>query len=715
MKDHAHYSIVRFASIIIVITVLLTACSSNQITYQVSGTAKQAEVSYTDSSGKSQTATVDLPWEISYKVGSPAKFSLSARNTGSQGSLACVVLLNGKELGSVKDARQYVSCEGQVRQSGSSTNIDFHSSQDVLPGGISALPATPTPPPAAPRTNGGGSGLAAFKGVHKSAKQELFLLRFDGSQAEVVPLTEGAGVIGSPIWSPDGAKLLFIRQQGTGKAKVAGMYVLDMDGLQMTRLVDQLELGVDTLYTPAWSPDGSQILFSGKRQDKGEIYVAPFRNGTPFLNSAGTSTNVIDLSSHATDDWEPCWSPDGKTIYFHSERKGDRQGEIYAMDADGTNVRQLTDLGGGVMGGIDVSPDGRRLAFYRDSDIYVVNTDGTGQANLTDDKARDYFPAWSPDGSKIAFESDRSPEKSSSGAAQSDIYVMDADGSNATRLTTDIDNDNSPRWSLDGHLITFVSKRENRSELYIVGADGTGETRLTEDNNWNTSHLFWQPASASTALARLPDTPVRFAEPAASASPTPVPLELTAKDHAEQGILYYGQGQYEQAIAEFEQAVKFEPDHAPHHRNLGTALMKQNKYQTALAAYQQAVQLNPSYGEAYGDMVGAYIGLGQLEEAVKAGGQAIKLAPAYATGHNNLGLAYYRQGKLDEAITQYQEALRLNPSDVLAYLNLGVTYRDKGEYDKAILVFEEYLRKWPNATNKDAVEEELTKLKAKGN
>ena len=100
----------------------------------------------------------------------------------------------------------------------------------------------------------------------------------------------------------------------------------------------------------------------------------------------------------------PAWSPDGRTIVFVSWRDGN--GEVYAMDADGSSPRNLTQNPAK-----DVrpawSPDGRRIAFVsrRDgnSEVYVMNADGSGKRNLTRDRARDDSPTWSRDGRRIAF------------------------------------------------------------------------------------------------------------------------------------------------------------------------------------------------------------------------------------------------------------------------------------------------------------------------
>ena len=138
------------------------------------------------------------------------------------------------------------------------------------------------------------------------------------------------------------------------------------------------------------------------------------------------------------------------------------------------------------------SPDGARIAFDSDRDgdgeIYVMNADGTGVVNLTNNSAFDGLPTWSSDGTKVAFVSGRDP-------GNPEIYAMNADGTGAVNLTNDGWWDSEPAWSPDGSKIAFRSSRDGNSEIYVMNADGSGVTRLT-NNSATDGQPAWSPDGA---------------------------------------------------------------------------------------------------------------------------------------------------------------------------------------------------------------------------
>jgi Tol biopolymer transport system component len=171
-------------------------------------------------------------------------------------------------------------------------------------------------------------------------------------------------------------------------------------------------------------------------------------------------------------------------IAFVSQR--DNNYEIYVMNSDGSGQQRLTN---NTITDIDPawSPDGTKIAFstYRDGnyEIYVMNSDGSNQQRLTNNTVTDWEPAWSPDGTRIAFARYEGDNLN--------IYVMDADGSNETRLTDDPGSDRQPAWSPDGTRIAFVSYRVD-FDIYVMDADGNNEINLT-DNTTQELNPDWSP------------------------------------------------------------------------------------------------------------------------------------------------------------------------------------------------------------------------------
>ena len=163
------------------------------------------------------------------------------------------------------------------------------------------------------------------------------------------------------------------------------------------------------------------------------------------MNADGS--NVTRLTNHPESDRSPAWSPDGRRIAFTSDRDGND--DIYVMNADGSNVTRLTNH----------PAEGR--------EVYVMYADGS--IRLT--TAVGLSPAWSPDGRRIAFHSNRD--------AKWEIYVMDADGSNVTRLTNHPAEGRFPAWSPDERRIAFQFFRDGNFEIYVMNADGSNMTRLT--------------------------------------------------------------------------------------------------------------------------------------------------------------------------------------------------------------------------------------------
>jgi tol-pal system beta propeller repeat protein TolB len=261
-----------------------------------------------------------------------------------------------------------------------------------------------------------------------------------------------------------GEKIVFVSNRDYGfttDLNYNEIYVMDPDGYNPVRLTTNNYYDGE----PCWTPEG-KIVFETWRDINHEIYIMD-----------GDGQNQQNLTNNSALDGEPSVSSDGTKIAFSSDRSGAY--EIWVMNIDGTGATQLTSNGGNYQP--TWSPDGTKIAYESNGDIYVMNaSDGTGQVRLTDHSAQDTCPAWSPDGSKIAFGSYRDNNW--------EIYIMNAtDGSSLTNISFSNADDFNPCWSPDGSVIMYHSFKDGRNEIYRMYTDGKLQTRITIKDGSNSS------------------------------------------------------------------------------------------------------------------------------------------------------------------------------------------------------------------------------------
>lgn len=209
---------------------------------------------------------------------------------------------------------------------------------------------------------------------------------------------------------------------------------------------------------PAWSPDGQQLLFYSERNQRTDLYAMQMSDGSikRLADNGGASTS-------------PAWSPNGQWIAYaaiHQPNSG-----LYLIRPDGMDKRRLTDF---PVVTIEWSPDSQQIAFVgnceSNCDIYVVNIHSQQVRQLTHNGLIDAYPVWSPDSRQLAFISNRS--------MSFELYVINIDcdetrlgGCTTQRLTQNRAADSFPAWSPDGKQIAFSSDRSGNYEVYAVAAD----------------------------------------------------------------------------------------------------------------------------------------------------------------------------------------------------------------------------------------------------
>ena len=191
-------------------------------------------------------------------------------------------------------------------------------------------------------------------------------------------------------------------------------------------------------------------------------------------------TDLQQLTRNAAFDFDPEWSPDGEQIAFESDR--DLFSNIFVMNADGSGQTNVTN-NRAFDRSATFAPGGEKIAFESglsagvdnptgDTEIFSVNLDGTGLVQLTNNTARDFFPDYAPDGTKIAFVSDRNFAPG--------IYTMNPNGTKQKKVSRGSGIAHaSPSWSPDGARITFMSDQEGGNDVYVIRANGSGQKRLT--------------------------------------------------------------------------------------------------------------------------------------------------------------------------------------------------------------------------------------------
>jgi Tol biopolymer transport system component len=292
--------------------------------------------------------------------------------------------------------------------------------------------------------------LIAFMHYPPTRDGNIYILDLDtGIEKKIVPPFDG---FSCPVWSPDGENLLLVdrtNRMSVGADHDGEIYLYNLASEKLSQLpIDQYY----SLWDRSWSPDGSSIIFSGYLT-LSEDEIKPTNNLYEYDLISGS---LSQITPDDESDWTfPRWSPIGDEVLALRDLQvnGSTKRQLVLLDPENNSYRVLMGKNGDYFIGPNVidepswSPDGKRIAYtemkiypeyYGCSDIFIMDVEPSHTVRITacDGFERNDSPTWSADGEKIFFSSNRDHLDESAGPEKFDIYMMNIDGTDITRLTT---------------------------------------------------------------------------------------------------------------------------------------------------------------------------------------------------------------------------------------------------------------------------------------
>jgi Tol biopolymer transport system component len=272
---------------------------------------------------------------------------------------------------------------------------------------------------------------------------QIFMVGMDGTGTKQLSNTKHDAI--DPSWSPDGTRVAY---QARGESWRWEIHVVDVNTLE-DKIVATDSMGETT--NPVWSPDGQEILYQLSNVFSAELYV---------VNADGTNAHPLIEGGNFMYEGNPIWSPDGTKLLIEAT-PGWFKFDAPGNQADGTDE-------------LEFAPEGNNetiniFGSFR-AQLYVLDI-ATGQMRaLTSNRYTNIAASWSPDGSRIVFQSDRFGSWA--------IFVANADGSNVVRLLNTWTAQEAPCWSADGQEVIYLGQsRTGGHYLYAVSPDGSGTVR----------------------------------------------------------------------------------------------------------------------------------------------------------------------------------------------------------------------------------------------
>jgi Tol biopolymer transport system component/DNA-binding winged helix-turn-helix (wHTH) protein len=335
-------------------------------------------------------------------------------------------------------------------------------------------------------------------------------------------------------WSPDGKLLAFSDRANSNEP--TSIYLLSLDLLAIRRLTSTSELPGD--YNPAFSPDGKTLAFNRGSRGVTSIYTIPVAGGEEHRAITGSQFG-----------WGLAWTADGRDIVFGRASWLARSGWLWNVRAQGGEperlqfgqegtepsirgnrlvyARQITNLNiwrrklnsahlsvtsdkllssTTIESGPQFSPDGSRIAFESTrsgaSEVWVCRSDGTDLLQLTHFNTVTGTPRWSPDGQQIAFDSRAS--------GNAEIFVMDSRGGSVRKLTNDASTDVVPSWARDGSWVYFASDRGGDWQMWKMPSAGGAAVQVTRHGGYggfeslDGKFLYYAKGATVAGLWRIP-------------------------------------------------------------------------------------------------------------------------------------------------------------------------------------------------------------------
>ena len=441
------------------------------------------------------------------------------------------------------------------------------------------------------------------------------IFRKDLRGGEAVQITQGPFDDVQPAWSPDGSRLLFVRGREAGHklqpGDVFGIW-LDGDLVQLDLRSGKEERLVENAFNPSFSPDGARIAVDASWAGPLRIWILDAQGHNPQQVTTDTSEEVSHLAprwspdgkkivfqnaqrtkydvrvanldtkqlTSITDDYpsdlRPVWSPSGSFIYFTSDRGGGYNVWRAPVDAAGALAGPLEQVTNGAGQDVEpaLSPDGKRMAFATlrqnadlwrlpvspetglptgepspvvsttredsrgawapDGSTVAFNSDRGGEMNiwvqslvdgstrqLTSGSGGDFQPNWSPDGKRIAFFSSRT--------GRPGIFLVDVRSRGITALATGGSLAAAPFFSPDGTRIAYQSDQSGRNELWVMKADGSDQRQLTKVGV--SGHFVRWTTGGEAVVFRCPGRQITLSVPAAGGEPTPFAATMKGGAH----------------------------------------------------------------------------------------------------------------------------------------------------------------------------------------